>query len=280
MPIPPLDQRLAVCSWSLQPATPQSLLDQLQAIGIPRVQIALDPIREQPAVWGQTAALFARAKVSIVSGMFGTIGEDYSSLDSIRETGGIVPDQHWDQNWKNIQLNADLAQAMGLRFVAFHAGFLPHDENDPALPKLRDRLAQIADLFGGLGIDVGFETGQEDAPTLRAFLEKLARPNVGVNFDPANMILYDKGDPIAALRALGPWLKQCHIKDALRTKVPGTWGQEVVVGTGQVDWRAFFQTLDELQFGGSLCIEREAGDQRAADIRAGRDYLEALLANR
>ncbi|MCL4180024.1 MAG: TIM barrel protein, partial [Verrucomicrobia bacterium] len=222
-----LTQRLGVCSWSLQPQTPQSLLDNLRAIGIPRVQLGLDPIREHPGVWGQTAELFAREQVTIVSGMFGTIGEDYSTLDSIRQTGGIVPDQHWDQNWKNIQQNATLTRGLGLRFVAFHAGFLPHDENDPALPKLRDRLARIADLFGGLGIEVGFETGQEDAVTLRTFLEKLNRPNVGVNFDPANMILYDKGDPTQALRTLGPWLKQCHIKDALRTTVPGTWGQEV-----------------------------------------------------
>jgi sugar phosphate isomerase/epimerase len=272
-----LNTRLAVCSWSLQPQSPQSLLVDLRSIGIPRVQIALDPIREQPAVWGHTAELFARENVSIVSGMFGTIGEDYSTLDSIRETGGIVPDQHWDQNWKNIQQNAALIKTMGLRFVAFHAGFLPHDEHDPTLPKLRDRLERIADLFGSHGIDVGFETGQEDARTLRAFLEKLARPNVGVNFDPANMILYDKGDPIAALQTLGPWLKQCHIKDAIRTTAPGSWGQEVVVGTGEVDWRAFFRTLDELQFHGDLCIEREAGDQRVADIRAGRVYLERLV---
>ena len=274
---PTLTQRLGVCSWSLQPKSPEALHENLRAIGIPRVQIALDPIREQPAVWGKTAELFARERVTIVSGMFGTLGDDYSTLDTIRETGGIVPDQHWEQNWKNIQQNATLTKSMGLRFVAFHAGFLPHDENDPALPKLRDRLARIADLFGGLGIEVGFETGQEDAPTLRAFLEKLNRPNVGVNFDPANMILYDKGDPIQALRTLGPWLKQCHIKDALRTTVPGTWGQEVVVGTGQVDWRAFLQTLDSLNFRGDLCIEREAGDQRVADIRAGREYLERLV---
>lgn len=277
---PDFSNRFAVCSWSLQPASPQSLLEQLKAIGIPRVQIGLDPLREQPAIWGTTPELFAANHVTIVSGMFGTIGEDYSSLDSIRETGGIVPDQHWDQNWRNIQQNAALAKAMDLKFVAFHAGFLPHDETDPALPKLRDRLARIADLFGQLGIAVGFETGQEDADTLRTFLEKLNRPDVGVNFDPANMILYDKGDPIAALRTLGPWLKQCHIKDALRTSVPGTWGQEVVVGTGQVDWRAFFHTLDHLKFSGDLCIEREAGNQRVADIRAGRQYLEQLLSNR
>jgi sugar phosphate isomerase/epimerase len=99
-----------------------------------------------------------------------------------------------------------------------------------------------------------------------------------VNFDPANMILYDKGDPIQALRTLGPWLKQCHIKDAVKTKVPGTWGEEVTVGTGQVDWRAFFRVLQERHFSGDLAIEREAGHQRVADIRTARQYVESIAA--
>jgi len=57
---------------------------------------------------------------------------------------------------------------------------------------------------------------------------------VAVNFDPANMILYDKGDPIEAVRTLGPWIKHLHVKDATRTEQPGTWGAEVPWGTGQV----------------------------------------------
>jgi sugar phosphate isomerase/epimerase len=73
-------------------------------------------------------------------------------------------------------------------------------------------------------------------------------------------------------------LRQCHIKDAQRTRTPGTWGDEVVVGTGQVDWPAFFRTLRELGFPGWLCIEREAGTQRAADIRAARAHVESVLA--
>jgi len=91
------------------------------------------------------------------------------------------------------------------------------------------------------------------------------------------MILYDKGDPIESLRTLGPWLRSCHLKDAIRTKVPGTWGEEVVLGTGQVDWRAFFTVLSELKFAGNACIEREAGNQRAADIRTAREYIQTLL---
>ncbi|MBI4324515.1 MAG: sugar phosphate isomerase/epimerase [Chloroflexi bacterium] len=270
--------RLAVCSWSLQPAHPHNLLQQTQQIGIPRLQCALDPLREHPAVWGQFPELGASAGITLVSGMFGTIGEDYSTLETIRQTGGVVPDATWPDNWKNIQATASLAEQIGLKLVTFHAGFLPHEETDPAFQKLFDRVSRIADLFASKNIALGFETGQETAVTLRAFLEKLNRPTVGVNFDPANMILYDKGDPIAALRTLGPWLKQCHVKDALKTKQPGTWGEEVVVGTGEVDWHAFLRTLEELNFGGFCCIEREAGRQRIADIRAARDFIESILA--
>jgi sugar phosphate isomerase/epimerase len=164
-----------------------------------------------------------------------------------------------------------------LKLVTFHAGFLPHEPGDPRFQTLLHRLSLIADLFAAKGMELGLETGQETAETLAAFLQKLGRPNVGVNFDPANMILYDKGDPIAALQALGPWLKQCHIKDAVKTKTAGAWGREVPVGAGEVDWAAFMRTLDKLRFKGNLAIEREAGEERAADIRAARHYLDNII---
>ena len=270
--------RVAVCSWSLQPESPEQLVSLLDALGLKRVQLALDPLREAPAAWRLTAQQFATLGVTVVSGMFGTIGEDYTTLDTIRRTGGLVPDGHWEQNWRNIQIVRDIARRFRLNLITFHAGFLPHEESHPDFRKLLDRIARVADLFAAEKMDLGFETGQETAETLAAFLSKLNRPNVGVNFDPANMILYDKGDPMAALRVLGPWLKQCHIKDATRTKTSGTWGNEVVAGTGEVDWPAFFRTLGELGFTGDLCIEREAGSQRVADITAARQLIEKLAA--
>ena len=271
-----IESRLAVCSWSLQPETPESLVTHLREIGIPRVQLALDPLRENPTIWGKTAELFAAQGIEIVSGMFGTIGEDYSSLDAIKETGGVVPDKHWDANWANIQAVAGIAAALDLKIVTFHAGFLPHEESDPGFAKLLGRITEIADVFDANDIDLGFETGQETADTLRLFLEKLNRPSVGVNFDPANMILYGKGDPIDALETLAPFLKQCHIKDATMTREPGTWGMEVTVGTGEVDWPAFFSTLAKVDFRGHCCIEREADEQRVTDIRTAREFVTQL----
>ena len=272
-----LARRLAVCSWSLQPSDPAALLDALAATGVSRVQLALDPLRAEPALWGNFPELARARGVEIASGMFVTVGEDYTSLDSIRRTGGVVPDATWDENWRNLQAVAALAAKLGLRLVTFHAGFLPHDEADPDFRKLLERIDRIAGVFARDGIALGFETGQETAETLAAFLRVLGRKDVGVNFDPANMILYDKGEPLAALRTLAPWIRQCHLKDARRTRVPGTWGEEVAVGAGEVDWAAFLGTLESLGFNGDLCIEREAGTQRVADIRAGRLHLESIV---
>jgi len=97
-----------------------------------------------------------------------------------------------------------------------------------------------------------------------------------VNFDPANMILYDKGDPVSALRTLGPWVKQCHLKDCHPHQDPGHVGRGSAARHGQVDWKGFFRALDAAGFKGDLCIEREAGTQRVADIRAAREYVEKL----
>ena len=163
---------------------------------------------------------------------------------------------------------------MGLKLVTFHAGFLPPNESHPTFAKMCQRLDVVADIFMVQNILLGLETGQETAPELSALLHKLNHPNIGVNFDPANMLMYDKGDPVKALHILAPWIRQVHIKDAKRTKVPGTWGEEVPVGKGEVDWRGFFTTFKHVVFNVNLVIEREYGNHRVADIRAAREVME------
>jgi L-ribulose-5-phosphate 3-epimerase len=274
---PGLSSRIAVCSWSLEPTSLGDLLAKLAQTGVRRMQIALDPLREnEGGAWSDAGRRCADEGVTLVSGMFGTIGEDYTTLESIRRTGGVVPDATWADNWRNIEANAALAEKLGLKLVTFHAGFLPHEAADPSFAKLQSRVRQIADLFAAKGIAIGMETGQETAHTLTAFLQKLDRGNVGVNFDPANIVLYDKGEPLAAAKVLAPWIRQCHVKDAVRTRTPGTWGEEVPVGKGEVGWKTLLPALSAAGFTGPLCIEREAGHARVADIRAARALLETL----
>ena len=270
-----LSDRLAVCSWSLHPKSPKALADMLHAIGVNRTQLALDPVR-LGGEWADGPAKLEDLGVNVASGMVTTVGEDYSTLETIKRTGGVVPDATWPESFANFKQMAPIAQRAGMDQVTFHAGFMPHERTDPAYKKLADRVIQVADLFADHGLICSLETGQEEAPALRAFLEDLGKPNVQVNFDPANLILYDKGDPIAGLKTLLPFVASCHIKDANRTKTPGTWGDEVAVGTGQVDWPAFFATLGP-GFTGTLAFEREAGEQRLDDLKTANEFVRRIL---
>lgn len=266
-------KRIGVCSWSLQPKNPTELIEAVKALGLTRVQLSLSPIVEDATIWGDAVAKLRAAGIEVTSGMFTPIGEDYTTLETIRKTGGIVPDEHWEANLKLATAIAAIAKRENIRSVTFHAGFVPHNESDPNYAKLRDRLVTLAGIFADATCDLLLETGQETADDLLAFLNAVDRPNVGVNFDPANMILYAKGDPIEALSKLIEHAKSVHIKDATATTQPGEWGAEVPAGTGVVDWARFFRVLDEAGYGGELNIEREAGNDRAGDIAIAHDMV-------
>lgn len=272
----PARSRIGACSWSLRADGPEALVEKLEAVGVDSVQLHLDPLRSGAWSEAATVAAFARAEIEIRSGMMGMQDEDYSTLESIRRSGGVRPDATWAANLAAARDNAKLAHRLGLPLVTFHAGFLPHDRSDRERAVLLGRLGEFADIFAAEGVRVGFETGQEGAATLLEVLADLKRPTVGVNFDPANMILYGMGDPLAALRELAAHVLQVHIKDATATRVAGTWGEEVRAGTGQVDWRAFFAVLSEANVDVDWMIEREAGEQRVEDMRAARELLETF----
>lgn len=270
--------RLGVCSWSLQPTSPTDLAHKLSKVGVGACQLHLDPLREGAWDPAETVEALWAAGISVLSGMMTPHGEDYSTLDSIRISGGLRPTEHWPRNLEIAKGDARIARSLGLGLVTFHAGFLPHDARDPERAVLLGRLRQAVDVFADQGVRLAFETGQETADTLLHALAELERPRAGVNFDPANMLLYGMGDPIAALDLLAPHVRQIHIKDARRTKVSGTWGEEVPAGSGEVNWKRFFAVVAERKLSVDLMIEREAGSDRVGDIITARKLVEQEIA--
>ena len=269
--------RVAVCSWSLEPRTPAQLIDRVRAVGLDRVQLDLLPLLDE-AVWAETPTLLAAAGISIESGMLRMVGEDYSTLDSIARTGGVRPNETWPANLDRCERAADLAGRLGLPLVTFHAGFLPHDPRDPERSVLLDRLRQATAIFARHSVAVGLETGQESAETLGGVLAELAGGSIGVNFDPANMLLYGMGDPVEALRRLAPQVVQLHVKDALPAAVSGEWGRETPFGEGEVDWRRFIEVARGGCPGAAWVIERESGTHRVAEIHHAVAGVRALAA--
>jgi L-ribulose-5-phosphate 3-epimerase len=254
---------IGVCSWSLRMDIP-GVAKAMREMGLEHVHLAI-----RPAVEGSGGEYLKAVRAqhwTITSAMIDFPQENYSTLETIKQTGGVAPDECWQRNHDLFARAADVTAGLGVKYLSMHAGFI--DESDEAsAAKMHDRIDTLAEAAQERGVILLLETGQETAAELRLFLGKLAHNSVGVNFDPANMILYDKGDPIEAVRILSPWIHHLHIKDAVRTKQPGTWGSEVPWGDGQVKAKEFVRVLEEVGFEGAMAIEREAGENRLADIK-------------
>jgi sugar phosphate isomerase/epimerase len=264
------DWPIGVCTWSLG-SDFNKIGDLRQQTEVGHIHFAVSPVLNTSD--GQNLLQRVRQEGwTITATMIDFPQEDYTSLESIKATGGIVPDRYWDQNRKRVFDAIDITVQLDVKYLSLHFGFLdPADSTIAA--KLNDRCKTLADRAAEKNIQLLMETGQETADELRHFLEELSHPALAVNFDPANMILYDKGNPIEAVRTLAPWIKHIHIKDALRTETPGTWGLEVPWGTGQVGGAEFLKALKHRSYEGALAIEREAGDDRPGDIKSA---IEAL----
>lgn len=260
-----LNWPISVCSWSLG-----NDFKKIAETGVDCVHLAVAPAIADDG--SQYLAKFAKSKLKISATMVNFSQEDYSTLKSIKETGGIVPDDCWQANCEMTLKAIQLTAKLGVKFLSTHFGFI--ETQDPARAQtLVERTKMLADKAGEHNITLLMETGQESAQELREFLEKLHHSALGVNFDPANMILYDKGNPVEAVGVLGPWIKHVHIKDGLRTKTPGEWGAEVAWGTGEVNAAEFLRALKRVGFAGALAVEREAGNDRFGDVKSAIDKL-------
>ncbi len=157
---------------------------------------------------------------------------------------------------------ADFARLLQCDVAALHLGFVPHDAADPLYAEIIAVTRDLCDHCGQNGQSLHLETGQETAGGLLQFISDVQRDNLFVNFDPANMILYGTGEPIAALRQVGPYVRSVHCKDALWAERPGVnWGREVPLGEGAVGIANYLRALDDLGYAGPLTIEREIAQE-------------------
>ena len=285
-------RNISVCSWSYR-LSASRVAEEMTKSGIGHVQLALcpfvDPKAVVPGSAGDTESVagtggvesidrqradveeyLASGRWHLSSAMFNSSYEDYSTLESIRRTGGIAPDEHWEENRRLFTSAAKLAAEWKAPHLMLHAGYISH-EDKAQYSKMRDRIICLRDICGEVGIGLTLETGQETADELAGLLSDL--PEVYVNFDPANMILYGKGNPVEAVKILAPWIRHVHIKDAVASKVPGQWGAEAAWTTGEVNADAFVAALDTAGFKGFFAVEREAGNDRPGDIAAAVEDL-------
>ncbi len=166
------------------------------------------------------------------------------------------------------------AKELGCNIVTTHIGHL-YDTEDEHIAKTRKNARELAEFADSIGSYFAAETGTEKAPVLRAFLDSLGAKGMRVNLDPANLVMVAGDDPVAAVHTLKDYIVHTHAKDGVM-KPDGGW-EELPLGTGGVDWDNYLKALNDIGYTGYLTIEREVGDNPAADIGMAVDFLKGKL---
>jgi sugar phosphate isomerase/epimerase len=207
-------------------------------------------------------------------------GENYADVPTVLRTVGFIPPETRAEREERTKEVIDFGAALGVPSFACHIGLVPEEKEDPNHQAVRDLVRRVCDHAAKHNMSFALETGQEPAKVLLEFIKDVDRPNLGINFDPANMILYGTGDPIEALEALHSYVISVHCKDGdwPARDNPNALGVEQPLGNGAVGMERYIRALKGFQFRGPLNIEREIEDaeQKRKDILMGKELLERI----
>ena len=188
----------------------------------------------------------------------------------------------------------DLALDLDCRIITTHIGVVPEDPSHPRFEVIAKALKELGDYAHERGARFAIETGPETAVTLCKMLDYVNSPGIGVNLDPANLIMSTGDDPVAAVHTLKKYIVHTHAKDGNLYKLsdleisygmvpwPEDYSEddcyaEVPLGEGQVPWDNYIAALRVIGFDGFLTIERECGDDPARDIQLAIDFLKKYV---
>lgn len=194
-------------------------------------------------------------------------------------TLGLLPEAYRAQRVEDLKRGSDFAEKIGVDQVITHVGFIPENLNEVSYNGMVVALREVAQYMKKKGQKFLFETGQETPVTMLRCFEDIGTDNLGVNLDPANLILYGKANPVDALYVIGKYIMDVHGKDGKYPTNGRELGVETPLGEGHVDYPALIAGLKKLGYEGPITIEREiTGDKQIADIKMAKGILEELIA--
>lgn len=193
-------------------------------------------------------------------------------------TLGLVPPEFRAERLKMLLAGAATARRMGVTDVITHVGFIPENPATTEYQSLVAALRYLARQLLPHGQYFLFETGQETPVTLKRTIEEVGTGNLGINLDPANLLMYGKANPVDAVYVFGEYVRGIHGKDGDYPTDGRHLGPEKPLGQGRVDYPRFIAALKEKGYDGAITIEREiSGEKQIEDILSAKKILEELI---
>jgi sugar phosphate isomerase/epimerase len=242
---------------------------EIKALGAEVCQLAV--VGEQhlsPQLAADYRRELALAGLRVVTVFAAYEGESYADIPTVQRTVGFVPRATRAERERRTREVIEFGAAVGAPSFACHVGYVPEERIDPDYEVVRDIVRRIADFAASYGMTFCLETGQEPAPLLFEFLRDTDRSNVKINFDPANMVLYGSGEPIAAFQLLRRQVLSIHGKDGDLPDPgrPGSLGTERPLGAGSVNIPQFMRAVRESGYAGTINVESGVHGDEPHDV--------------
>src|SRR5437867_2512842 len=255
---------------------PDAAMAKDRDLGLPTSQVFVDEFDMD--LVGRLRQALEKHQIEATSLVVGGPGKEVWDFYQGPLTIGLVPRETRAARIAHIKKASDFAKQCGIPAVQTHCGFIPENPNDPVYKETVTAMREVGAYCKHNGQDFRYETGQETPITLVRAIRDVGLDNQGVNFDLANLILYGKANPVDAIETLAPYVQGIHAKDGLFPTNAHQLGEEVPIGKGKVDFPLIIARLKQLQYGGAVTIEREiSGPRQIEDVRAAKEYLEALI---
>ncbi len=194
-----------------------------------------------------------------------------------QETLGLIPTAYRQHRLQELIQGSHWAKKIGAPDLTTHVGYMPENPYDPNYAGVLAALKILLLTVKENGQYFNFETGQETPVTLRRAIADLGDDNLGINLDPANLILYGKANPCDAMDVFGDFVRGLHCKDGLYPTDGKNLGKEVPLGEGKVNFPKLVELLHAHKYKGHFTIEREiSGEQQIADIIKAKDLINEL----
>jgi sugar phosphate isomerase/epimerase len=260
------------------PRGPEEALREVHELGLPTCQLTnWNPDLFTAEMADRVLAASEQYQVEVTTIWSGGPGPAVWNFIEGPATIGLVPPEYRAERVAALIAGAEFAERIGVDTVTSHVGFIPENPGNPLYAGVLDALREVVEACAKRGLTFCFETGQETPITLLRVIEDLGGKNLGINLDPANLLMYGKANPVDALDVFGAYVRGVHAKDGEYPTNGRELGVEKPLGKGRVHFDVLVPKLKALGYTGALTIEREIrGPQQIADIKAAIALLETL----
>lgn len=180
-----------------------------------------------------------------------------------------------DQRVEATKAAMAMAYDLGCQVVTNRIGQIPEDVDDDRRLTMVQVLTDLGNASHKAGAWLAAQSGFDRVEDLKGLIDSLPPMAIGVDFDPAQMII-NRLDVVGGMKILAPHVLHFRARDAVHDLSLGR-GLEVELGRGSIDLPALLGMLEEQNYTGYFTVDRDAESDPVLHCSNAIEYLTRMF---